>query len=376
MADFPTRAELFNIGADEVLVRSQARPIGQRLSADEVFTEGSDINIAIASASAMAEECIRQHCRGVKDQTLDGAEGDALDRWIADRYSQEIPRKKASVAVVDLEFSRTSTAAGAATVDAGTQVETPNGIRFETLTDVSLDASSLGPVSVQAEAINAGIQGNVQPSTITRFVGAKPDPTMSVSNPERSAGGGPSESDADYRERGRAFFRAARRGILAAIEFGALSTPGVQRATVEEDLDESGLPTGIVRCFIADASGQGNTALANAVKSNLREWRSAGIIVDVFAATPVFQRITYRLRFKSGVDSTVAFATVQAIAVSRVNALKPQETLTLSLLFEIARSVDGVIVLEDAVVEPVGDVVPAQGEIIRTSRDLVTQASP
>ncbi len=50
----------------------------------------------------------------------------------------------------------------------------------------------------------------------------------------------------------------------------------------------------------------------------------------------------------------------------------PQKTLERALLFASAQSIDGVIVLDDAVQVPVSDVVPAAGEVIRTRIDLIT----
>ena len=41
MPDLPTRADLFQVGADEIFVRSAARPAGQRITPEEVYTEGS-----------------------------------------------------------------------------------------------------------------------------------------------------------------------------------------------------------------------------------------------------------------------------------------------------------------------------------------------
>ena len=63
---------------------------------------------------------------------------------------------------------------------------------------------------------------------------------------------------------------------------------------------------------------------------------------------------------------------MQNATVAAVNALPPNATLTVALLFGAARSVPGVIVLDDAVQEPVGDLVPSAGQIIRTRFDLVT----
>jgi hypothetical protein len=127
-----------------------------------------------------------------------------------------------------------------------------------------------------------------------------------------------------------------------------------------------------VALFIADALGQANSALVAAVRSALVEYRAAGIIVDVSAAVPNYVPIEYLLRFAAGVDTTAAADTVRFATVAAVNALAPGETLPVSLLFSVARSVAGVIVLDDAVVEPVGDLVPATGQVIRTRADLVS----
>jgi hypothetical protein len=107
------------------------------------------------------------------------------------------------------------------------------------------------------------------------------------------------------------------------------------------------------------------------VRAALLEYRAAGIYVDVVGSTPNFVPILYRLRFEAGVDTTAAFSQIQSATVAAVNNLRPSETLAVSLLFSVARSVPGVIVLDDAVQEPVGDLVPAPNQVIRTRADLV-----
>lgn len=371
MPDLPTRAELFQIGADEVLARSAARPVGQRISEEEIRTEGSDINIAIASSSAMAEEVVRQTAEGLRDLLLDGAEDEALDRFIADRFSPTVVRKDASQALVTVSFSRTAGPLLAVTIPLGQRLRALDGIEFETTQAVSLTAGSLGPVTTAAEAREAGTAGNVAAATITAFAATPPDTNLLVTNPSFASGGDDRETDARLRERARDFFRQARRGTSAAIEFGALTVAGIRQAVSIEEVDLLGIPTGRVSLFIADAQGQANAALVAAVRSALVEFRAEGIIVDIFGSTPNFVTILYRLRFEAGVDSTEALASIRLATVAAVNALRPTKTLEVSLLFTAARSVPGVIVLQDAVVAPVGDLVPATGEVIRTRADLV-----
>lgn len=374
MPDLPTRLDYFNIGASEVLARSAARPPGQRVSPDEIFTEGSDINIVIASASAMADEVTRQLALRINALFLDGARGIDLDRLVADRFSPTIVRRQATPAVVDLVFTRSAGPLPPGTLDVGFQVKTPAGITFELIAPASFQFGSTGPVTAPAQALLAGLAGNVDANTITQFVAVPFDPNVQVTNPAVAAGGDTVESDARLRARAKSFYLIARRGTLAAIEFGALTVPGVRQATAVEELDSFGNQTGRVFLYIADANGQANAALSNAVRNALLEWRCAGITVDVIGAIPVYQAIVFRLQFQAGFDSTLVFAQVANAVVAAVNQNAPNVTLQVSLLSSVARSIPGTIVNQDAVQTPAGDVVPVAGQVIRTRLDLVTNA--
>ncbi len=368
MANLPTRADLFQVGADEFFARSEARPPGTRVSPEEVFTEGSDVNMLVAAAASMGEEVVSRTARRQAALLVRSAEREDLDRLVSDRFSPTLARLEASAALVDLVLL-SSTGAAAKTFPVDTRIRTQGAVEYRTLVAGSIIAGG-GVVTIRSQAIETGPAGNVLDGTITQLV--LQDPEVSVTNPERAAGGDDIEPDSRLRERARDFFTAARRGTLAAIEFGARTVPGVQLATAVEEVDGSGDPTGRVSLFISDVSGAGNVALADLVRDRLVEFRAAGIIVDVFGATPRFETITFLLRFETGIDSTIAFDQVRSRTIASVNALAPQRTLERSLLFEAARSVEGVIVLTDAVQVPVGDVVPAVGEVIRTRTDLVT----
>lgn len=372
MPQLPTRLDLFNIGAAEIQTRSLTRPPGQRVDPAQVFTEGSDINIITASSSAMAEEVTRQVALRIKALFLDGAEGEDLDRLVADRFSPTIVRKSATPSIGFVQISRGSGPLAGITFSAGTKFRTTSGIEFESTANASILAGSTGPVSIPVRAVTAGLPGNVSSFTVTQFASPPSDPALAVTNAEPMAGGDDNESDARLRERARRFFLTARRGTLSAIQFGALTVPGVRVATAAEETLPNGDPTGRVFVYIADALGNGNSALAAAVRIALVEYRAAGVIVDVIGAQPLFVNITYNLRFAAGVDSLVAFEQVRFATVAAVNALAPNATLEVSQLFAIARSIPGVIVLDDAIVAPVGDLVPPAGRVIKTAADLVT----
>lgn len=369
MGDFPNRAQLFQIGANEIISRGEARPPGSRANPEEIFTEGSDINNGLAAASAMGEEAIRHLAIRIGALFLGTAENEDLDRIVSDRFSTSVARLEASAALVDM--SVTQVPGGPAQIfPVGELFETDTGIRYRSLIAATIPALSPGPVTIRSQAVDTGPAGNVDATLIKNLV--TPRVGVTVTNPERASGGDDRETNQRFRERARDFLRIARRGILSAIEFGARTVPGVRLATAIEEVDLAGDPTGRVSLFISDVTGSGNSALADLVRNALLEFRAAGIVVDVVGATPRFEAISFLLRFETGVDSTLAFDAVRLRTLAQVNRLPPQTALERSLLFAAARSVEGVIVRDDAVAVPVGDVIPATGDIIRTTLDLIT----
>lgn len=366
MATLPTRADLFDIGASEIFGRSQNRPPGQRLSAEEVFTEGSDINIVTAGAAAMGDEALNFLCGRIAALFLDSAEGEDLDRLVQDRFSPTIRRKEATPAVVTLEYTRVTGVLGPISEGIGKKLRTENGTEFELQQVMSMAAGSTGPISVIAQATGAGTAGNVSAETITQFVDAPSDVNLVVTNLAVAAGGADVETDASLRARARDFFRTARRGTLAAIEFGALTVQGVAQATAVEVVDAAtGRPTGPIQLSIADANGQANEILADAVERTLLEFRAGGIIVDVLPSTPVFVTIKIQPNFASGFSASVGVDDVKGRFVNLGDRQAPGQGLLLSALYEQIRLVPGAIVTLDWIQEPTDDLAGIPGRSFR-----------
>jgi len=372
--DLPTRAELFQVGADAALLRAQARPNGARLSPSEIYTEGSDSNILINAGAAMAHEVLFQSHVRLFSLLLDGASAEDLDRLVADRWSPTIVRKQASPSAVPLSFSRSAGPLPAVSLPAGSRFSTPDGFEFELTAAMSLPAFSTGPTEAPAQSLTTGSATNVQPGTISIFTSASPDPDLQVTNLVAASGGDETETDPSLRKRARAFYAVVRRGTRAAIEFGALTVAGVRSASAIEEVDGLGDPTGIVDVYIADPAGNGNALLAAAVRVALLEWRCEGVQTNVIGSTPIYVPIELKLRFESSANPVVAFDRVRLLVAAAVNQLAPQQTLPTSLILATVRRVPGVIVLDDALVNPPGDVVPAIGEILKTTIALITAA--
>jgi len=369
----PTREDFFQIGARDVFARAQLRAKASRLSPQAVFTPGTDINIIIAAASAMADEATRHLGLRIAALYLDSAEGEDLDRLVADRFSPTVARKQAAQAVVPITFSRAIPPSSGApiTFNVGDKIKTPDGVQFELVEAASLGLNGTGPATARAVASLAGEVGNVAAGAISQFVVSPGDAAVVVTNNEPAAGGVDVETDASLRERARNFFLAARRGILSAIEFGALTVEGVASAVGEELLGPDGFPNGYVRLYIADKNGQANAVLANAVRLALREYRGAGVPVAVIASSPLFADIGFTLGFQNGTDQLRAVQQLKALVVSSVSALAPNEPLQVSMLMALARAVPGLVVGANAVTTPLGDLYPDAGRTIRTTFDRV-----
>lgn len=370
----PTREDYFQVGARTVFSRAQLRAKPTRLSPQAVFTQGTDINIIIAACSAMADEATRHLGLRIAALYLDSAEGEDLDRLVADRFSPTVARKQAAQAVVPLTFSRSIPPSSGASITyaVGRKLKTANGIQFELVEAASLALNSSGPVTVRAVASLAGEVGNVAAGAITGFVDSSADATVLVTNLEPAAGGTDVETDASLRERARSFFLAARRGILSAIEFGALTVSGIVSAVGEELIGPDGYPNGYVRLYIADKNGQANSVLAEAVRLVLRDYRGAGVPVVVVVSSPQFESVAYTVGFTTGVDQQRAIQQLKTLTVTAMSALAPNETLRTSMLMALARSVPGVVVGNGAIASPLGDIFPDQGRTIRTTFDRVT----
>lgn len=373
VAALPTREDLFQVGAREVFSRGQNRPAEARVSPEAVFTPGTDINIVLAACSAMGDEALRHLALRIAALYLDSAEDTDLDRLVADRFSPEIVRKQPAASVVPLSVSRPIPPSSGApvTLDVGTKVRTAAGTEFELTTPIAFPLNSTGPFTGTAKAVLAGTGGNVAEGEISQFSQTPADATLIVTNPEPASGGTNKESDASLRDRARQFFNTARRATLSAIEAGALSVDGVEAATADEAIGPDGLQTGLVRLFIADSLGRSNAILTDAVNLALREFRGGGIPVAVLTTRPRFENVSYSISFRSGTDTRAAVAQLKTLTVAAVNVLFPQETLHRSLLMALARSIPGAIVPDNAVSLPAGDVVPASGEVIKTSLDRV-----
>lgn len=365
--DIPSRLDLLAIGRAHFLQRAKA------IDPAMVDTAGSMANLYVGTTSVLAAVVVRHLVHRTKALTLAGADGEDLDRWIYDRYTEF--RKGASPALGEIRVWRANTDAGAGSIPVGTPLVTLTGAEYVTTSVCSFSVTDVES-RCEVRATSAGKASQVGRNQIRRFrdAGALFDRSLQVTNDDPTAGGEDREEDDDCKNRMQSFWIAARRGILPAIEQGARTVPGVETARAVETLTGTGAPARLVELYIADSSGVASKQLARKVTTALEDWRGAGIAVLVRTSIPLLVAIQLDLRFRANVD-TVALATaVRAAVIAFVNSLPVNTTLSPSDLDAVLARFreDGLVTHRGQVVAPVGDLLPEPGQTIRTLPELVT----
>lgn len=368
-ADLPTRTDYLALARDHV---TSSNP---RLDPEQIDIEGSDVNVIVGPSTVIAAHATQHLGYRIAAHYLGSAELEDLDRWLIDHY--DLARKGAGAGLGTVVFSRPTAGAGAGVVGAGTKLRSQTGAEYVTLSDATFGVADLTSGSVSIRAVQAGPAGRAGTAEVNQIVnpGVLFDATLTVANPDPVAGADPREGDNLYRERGRGFWRAARRGTLAAIRQGGLDTIGVASALAAE-VTLGSIPQRAVLLFIADESGLSNIALANAVDANLDEYRAAGI--NVLPVVGLVQLVTIKLHltFSASVATEAITQNIIAAIIEFVNSLGVNEPLTLAALNAVLLRfvADGLIVNSSTITEPLGDLVPEPGRTIRTQVGLVTAA--
>lgn len=213
------------------------------------------------------------------------AQGQLLDMHAANRGME---RKAAQTARVEVEFTGTE----AARAPRGTVVSTlpasdEQSIAFKTLADCVITS---GKASVEAEALVAGLTGNVASGSICRL-DAPVSGITSVTNPKAAQGGVDEESDELLRQRIVEFDAVQGRnfvGSVADYRRWALEVSGVGGAKVLQATDA----TGVVTIIITDSTGgSASDELCQAVSDHIMrpdspQNRLAPINASVEVTTP------------------------------------------------------------------------------------------
>lgn len=365
--DIPTRTDLYQIGRD--YVRQRARKIDPR----EIDVEGSNSNIIVGSAAVVAHAVATQIGYNASRLFQEDAEDEDLYRLGFDRY--QLAPKGASVSLSQVTFFRDTALAGAGTVEAGTRLRSVTGTEYVTTSPASFTASALTSTA-EVRSTQAGSLNKAGANSIRKIddLTALWDATLQVTNEAATAAGDDAETNERFRERMRLYWRAAPRGVLGAIQYGALQVEGVDSASAREVTLQDGTPARVVELYVADTSGTSNAQLARLVDEGLMEWRCGGIPVQTKTSIPVAVQVQARLTFTGGVNTVDLAVGVRAALRSFVNTLGVNQTLYIGDLTGVVRRFAqyGVIPNEGSIVVPTGDVVPSLGTCLRARTEDVT----
>lgn len=358
MADLPTRTELFQVGRRSLV----NAPGTRRLNPGVVDIPGSSLNLLFGANSLMGEEVVARSAKQLRGLFIDTARGAQLDRVAYDRFG--ITRKPENPASATLTLTRpVPGVATPGTYTAGSRVQTVEGLQFATDTD-AVFANFTTSVTVTATALETGINSNVAANALVQFADQPFDSNLVVTNPAAAAGGNAGERDVEFRARIRDFFPSIRRGTLAALEFGARTVPGVATAKAYELVSNS-LPAGYTQLIISDTQGNASDTMVTQVSDALLEYRALGVPVVVLAGTPVAQSVTWAVSYETNVNTTAAQEELRQVTAAVPQFYRGGQVLYRSELLSAAKTVPGVIVGENSLVVPAGDVVPANDELIR-----------
>lgn len=361
---FLSAKELFEIAKRRIYA---LRP---DLDPDLVDVKGGDLNLLVACCAGAGEVVSRQNIEAFESLLFRLAKGQSLDLLAYDRYG--LLRKPANAAVGSLRFTRPTDSYGAFPIPQGTRVTAPapfQGVTCETTESAAFGESSTGPVDVPAVMKIDGIKGNVASGLMTRLVENLEDDTVVVTNPAKFAGGDPIQSDSQFLEAIIAHRRSLTKGTLDAIRVGALTVPGISQATpyeVTEIVDGSPQPYGTVDLFIGDGTGTGNQTLADLVLTVLDEWRPAGGYTRPVAGTQLIVEIRVNPSYTGPGATSVKQELVRKSIMAHVNAGIAEQKLTIALIAKAVGAINGIVLEEGWLEEPVGDVIPGAGQTIRT----------
>ena len=316
----PTHDELYAIGEAKVKTDETSLSV----------LPGDISDLLLLGASAMADHIVGWVDRRIAATYMDGAQREQLDRLIDDHFG--LPRNEAVRAYGTVDISRLTAAAGSGTILAGTVVATDYdalgaSVEYVTLVDQPWGPAQTGTQTVAVEAIYPGRAGNADPNRVRRIVTSLWDSTFTITNPTAIAGGADDETDPAYRERSRGYNATIRRATLAALELGAKSTAGVVLATVHENT-----ATGITDVFVADAAGASNPTMVANVATELRNWRAAGMPLNVQGGTILDAAVALTIGVRPGVAQAVLAPKIQTGIAAWSDRLKFGETLILGEL--------------------------------------------
>lgn len=327
-----------------------------------IVRPGDATDAVLCGGATMANIIIGAGAKGFRNTLIDGAEGDDLTVRCRD---SSVERDQGDAATGIVSFTRAAPGAGG-TIPAGTRVASAQDpitgafATFTTNTALVFNAADLSK-SVAVTCTQIGSLGNVGAAQVNRILDTLFSSAFTATNSVTMAGGTEREEDPDLRTRTKLFPQTLSKGTVDALLYGAKLVDGVKRASIV--VDET---TGVINLYVSDANGNSNQALADAVSlAFVNDWRGAGDIVNVIAATLYTVDVSITLTVKAGVDVNAIIDLVSQAIKARVARLNPGETLYRDMISSAAINVAPDKIVSCNVVSPAANLVPTATQVIR-----------
>jgi len=302
MTDILTQQNLYD------LFRNKVQSVAPGLTD---FEEGSNLDAFGGGVSVAGQEIVTFIVSEFSKTFFNTANGSAvtgniddLEALAVDHFGANFRRPGAANALATVQFSRPNLDNGLTVIEAGTIVKTDtdssgNEERFRVVSEVTMQGLS---INASVEAIEGGSDSNVGSGTITNIETSLTDPTIVVTNILPATGGAPALDDSQYREFIRQQVETLRGATQAAIEAASVNVPGVEIATLIENVQRviayddatqaplvGSAPFSITRAvlYIADANGTATQALIEQVREAISSVRACGVVKEILGATPL-----------------------------------------------------------------------------------------
>ena len=231
---------------------------------------------------------------------------DDLNNLAVDHFGDRFKRPPSVGSTGTVKFDRPNTDAGDATILLGSIVKTEkdaNGdeIRFKTDAEIIMIGTTINAETTAVDPTQ-GSKTNVEPGTIIVVESALTDPSITVTNVAKFAGGDDEQEDAEYRETIRALIESLAGATKAAVSGALLAVPGISfvslietiLSVIEFDIGANDIKAGAIffripfpEAFIADENGASSPGLIALADTALELVRSCGVKIVVQGAVAV-----------------------------------------------------------------------------------------
>lgn len=266
----------------------------------------------------------------------DSASGEYLD-YIAKQRGLE--RKKATKAQGEIIFSISQPVDHNIIIPLGTVVATDDSspVRFCTTEEEEISAGNT-LVSVYAEAVNPGREGNIKKDKATVGVSV-PTEIEKVRNPIAFSSGEDEETDSELRERIRKTFTNRSNGTNKAYyEKLALAVEGIAKASAVARVRGSGT----VNIYVCSSDGDADSTAIEKLQAIVDKERELNVDVEVYNATSVSYDLKVTVTARNGYSESEVKRDCIAAFEKYINSIPIGGKLYLSALGKALMETDSV----------------------------------